>query len=66
MWFTTVGVVFILLGLVLQFIEQQQLKIPKKIGWGFCLVAIIGGLLLPFSGFWALLLPGAQILLSNN
>ncbi len=50
-WFTTTGVIFIILGLALKFIEEQKLKIPVAIGWVIFYVAIFGGVLIPKSGF---------------
>lgn len=64
-WFTFCGILFILLGLGLKFIENKGLNIPKSMGWGLAGSAILGGLILPASGFWALLLP-ALLILSNK
>ncbi|MEO0470757.1 MAG: DUF6463 family protein [Bacteroidota bacterium] len=61
-WFTVAGPVFILLGLSLRSLEQHQIQIPNAIGWGLSILAVIGGIFIPVSGFWALLLPGILIL----
>lgn len=61
-WFMTTGIIFILLGLALNQLEQQKLHISKSIGWGLLFTAIIGGAIIPISGFWALLLPAIPII----
>lgn len=65
-WFTFCGIVFILLGLGLGFIEKKGMHIPKNIGWGLAGSAIMGGVILPVSGFWALLLPALLILFGKQ
>ena len=64
-WFTVTGFVFIFLGLAIQALEQHQLTVPKLIGWGLLLTAVIGGLMIPLSGFWILLLPSLFIILAK-
>lgn len=65
-WFTVTGIVFIILGFALKFIEESKLNIPNNIGWGCLGVAILGGIIIPLSGFWALLLPGILIISSKK
>ncbi|WP_075342393.1 DUF6463 family protein [Tenacibaculum agarivorans] len=65
-WFFTTGVVFIILGLAFKFIEKQKLKIPKTIGWIIFYLAIFGGVIIPKSGFWILLLPSILIIFSHE
>lgn len=61
-WFTVTGIVFIILGFALKFMEESKLNIPNNIGWGLVGIAILGGFIIPLSGFWALILPGILII----
>ena len=61
-WFTVTGIVFVLLGLAIKQIEHQKMTIPKVLGWGLLFMALCGGLMIPVSGFWALLLPAGLII----
>ena len=66
LWFTITGIVFILLGIAISFIEKNGLKPPSGIGYILSATAILGGVMLPLSGFWALLFPSVLILYNQN
>lgn len=55
-WFTFAGILLIIIGILIKFIEQKNLVVPKSICWFFLFSGIIGVSLLPVSGFWIFLL----------
>ncbi len=66
LWFTFTGIVFILLGYAIKYMEQQNLAIPTPIGWLLLIASIFCGILLPLSGCWALLLPAILIIMNKS
>ncbi len=60
-WFLFTGFVAMLLGASLRWIERQG-PIPAGIGWTLLAFGIVGGLMMPVSGFWLLLPLGWVIL----
>jgi len=65
LWFTFTGIVFILLGYAIRYMEQQNLAIPTPIGWILLTASIFCGISLPLSGFWALILPAILIIIDK-
>ena len=61
LWFFASGALMFLIGLC--FLHMQT--IPKPIGIVLLLVGLVGGILLPKSGFWVLLPPAIGILVSK-
>ncbi len=56
-WFVYFGVLFIPLGYLLDYIETENNKIPKKFIWSYLLFNLIGCYMIPFSGMLLLTLP---------
>lgn len=65
-WFTFCGTVFIMLGYTMKTIEGHTGRIPSPLGWSMFASAVLGGLILPISGFWALIIPSFLIIVSNR
>lgn len=60
-WFLFTGFFMLLLGETLRFIERQG-AVPARIGWALLAFGLVGGLMIPVSGFWLFLPLGALIL----
>jgi uncharacterized membrane protein HdeD (DUF308 family) len=61
-WFLVAGVLMFLIGYLFLFMPH----IPKLAGWILGAVAVIGGFLIPASGFWLLLPPTIGIVLAKQ
>ncbi|OJJ15359.1 hypothetical protein BKI52_38750 [marine bacterium AO1-C] len=61
-WFTFAGITFMLLGYLIKYIESQKLAVPITFGWLLLGAAVVGVVILPISGFWALFLPAILII----
>ncbi len=57
-WFLVTGLVFVLLGALVDWIEAQGLPLPRRLGWGLLALVALGGFCMPVSGFW-LFVPAA-------
>ena len=57
-WFLATGAFALLAGSLVDDAEARSARLPVRFGWGLTAVALIGGVLLPVSGFWLLLVPG--------
>jgi len=60
-WFLFSGFAMTLLGESLRGIERKR-PVPGRFGWALLALGIIGGLMMPVSGFWLLLPLGWLIL----
>jgi hypothetical protein len=61
-WYLAFGMLLLVLGWALDRWEVRGDRLPASIGWQLVAVALGGGLLIPVSGFWLVLLPGVWIL----
>jgi len=62
-WFFVLGFFVIILGQVLHYyIKKEQQPAPKLLGYWLLGLGIIGGIIVPVSGFW-LFIPQALIIL---
>lgn len=64
-WFLLFGAVLFLLGQSAQWIIRSGMALPESVGWGLLLIAVLGGVLLPVSGFW-LVLPQALFIINQG
>lgn len=65
-WFLICGVLIILLGQTLHYYQKQTQKpVPLFLGYSILILAIIGCVIHPISGFW-LFLPQALIIIIAN
>lgn len=51
-WFLLFGFILFLLGMLVQWVEQQTGTLPHSLGWGLLLIGVMGVVLMPVSGFW--------------
>lgn len=61
-WFAVTGVALLLVGDLARAVERREDALPASLGWGLAATALLGGTVVPRSGFWALLLPAATVL----
>jgi len=61
-WFVYFGLLLIPIGLLVKFLEQENLLIPKSFQITYLLVALIGVYMIPFSGMTFIMLPHALYL----
>lgn len=66
LWFLVCGVFIIIFGRTLHYyIRREQKPAPLFLGYSILILAIIGGLIEPVSGFW-LFVPQALIIIIAN
>jgi len=58
-WFVYFGLFLIPVGLLVDFIESQNIPIPKTFVWTYLAVVLLGVYMIPFSGMTFLMLPHA-------
>ena len=62
-WFFVLGFFIIILGQILHhYIKKEQQPAPKSLGYWLLGLGVIGGVIVPVSGFW-LFIPQALIIL---
>lgn len=66
-WFVDIGLFWILLGAVINHYEQQGYPLPRFLGGSLGVLALIGVIIMPISGFWLMFIPAwAAWSASNN
>lgn len=66
-WFMIDSIWSILLGLLADWVEgQNQGLLPQSLGWGVLMLAVIGIMIMPISGFWLLLPVAIGILVQTK
>ncbi|WP_394750999.1 DUF6463 family protein [Spongiimicrobium salis] len=65
LWFTFTGLVFLMFGFAIGYLEKEGLQVPRSLGWWLLASTILGATALPLSGFWALVLPSVLILIHS-
>jgi hypothetical protein len=63
-WYLFFGLVLLMLGWTLDRWELRGDTLPASVGWQLAALALMGGLLIPASGFWLALVPAIWILRS--
>ena len=56
-WFTMGGFFMIALGLIINWVEQQQVGFPNLVGWILLTLTLVVVLIMPISGGWLLFIP---------
>ncbi|MGD1839758.1 MAG: DUF6463 family protein [Thermonemataceae bacterium] len=65
-WFFYFGLLLIPLGILVNYVEKINEKIPKNFIWAYLIVVLIGVFMIPFSGMTFLMLPHAIYMLVKN
>ena len=61
------GLLFYTFGFTIDTLEKRETTpLPKSLGWGLLLNAIVAVVLIPISGFWLLFPPAATVIISNR
>ncbi len=61
------GLLFYVFGFMIDALEKRGITpLPKSLGWGLLLNAIIAVVLIPISGFWLLFPPAIGVIISNR
>ena len=60
-WFLVAGILFMLIGGLVDWLESQHLRPPGFLGYGLAALAAVAVFLMPLSGFW-LFFPAAAAL----
>ena len=55
-WFLTGGGALIVLGLLARWAQRQTGTLPAVFGWGLLVIGAAGVIVMPTSGFWAIVL----------
>ena len=54
-WYMTAGWLVLLVGQLARWIERRHGRLPAFLGWATLAIAVYGVVLMPVSGFWAIL-----------
>lgn len=62
-WFVYFGLLLIIVGFLVDFIEKTTKRVPNKFIWSYLTVISLGVYMIPFSGMTFLMLPHAVYML---
>ena len=62
-WFFYFGLAIIPLGILVRYLEKQNLQIPLNFIWSYLIITLIGVYMIPFSGMSIFMLPHAIYML---
>lgn len=65
-WFMFFGFVLMILGGLVNWVEHRMRKLPYFLGWSLLAGALLGGLAMPVSGFWLMLVPSLGIIFKQR
>lgn len=64
-WFVFLGLFTIVFGGLVDWIESRGLRLPRRLGWGLSIVALLAIVTMPVGGGWLLLLPAVGALVRS-
>lgn len=65
-WFLLFGAALLIAGMAIAMLENALAQpLPKSLGWSLLLLAIVGIVLMPASGFWLIFPPALAVLLAK-
>ena len=65
-WFFITGFCLMLIGSLLNHIEKKGLGMPPYFKYAYMALTAVGCIMLPESGLWLMLVPGAGMFFKNN
>lgn len=66
LWFLVCGILLIMFGQALQYyIKRTGIPAPASLGYSMLVFSVVGGVIVPLSGFW-LFLPQALVIIVAN
>lgn len=60
-WFFFTGFALLIIGALVNWIENRNADIPTFLSWSLLTVTTVGVIIMPISGFWLLLIPIAGL-----
>ena len=66
LWFLTSGFFMLIIGGMLNFMEQEGYAIPKFLGWALLATTTFVLFLSPISGGWLLFVPAIALIIKNR
>lgn len=66
-WFALFGAMLFVCGLAIAALEEASSgQIPRSIGWSLLVMAVVGVVLMPASGFWLVFPPAVAVLVRKS
>jgi hypothetical protein len=65
-WFLITGFALMIIGGLVNFLENKNIGMPVFLLWSFILITAIGVFMMPVSGFWLLLVPIVELFLRQR
>jgi hypothetical protein len=65
-WFLCTGVVLLIVGVLVNQVEREVLRIPRFVTWSFAGLVVVGVVVMPISGIWLLIPPVLGMLVRNR
>lgn len=62
-WFISFGILIILFGLMIDWCERRNLKLPKFLGWSLFAFTSILVTIMPISGGWLMFIPAVGLII---
>jgi len=65
-WFFYFGLLLIPMGVLVQFLEKNNIQVPKKFAISYLVVVLVGVYMIPFSGMTIFMLPHAIYMVASK
>ncbi|MCF6360990.1 MAG: DUF6463 family protein [Cyclobacteriaceae bacterium] len=65
-WFFYFGLLLIPMGVLVQFLEKNNIQVPKKFAISYLVVVLVGVYMIPFSGMTIFMLPHAIYMVATK
>lgn len=65
-WFFIFGIILFISGQLILTIEKNHQPVPFTVGLGLLILAVLGAVLMPVSGFWLVFPPVIGLLIANG
>jgi hypothetical protein len=65
-WFLFTGFAWIILGLLVDWLEKSSNKPPSFLGWAFLTMTVVGAFIMPISGIWLFFVLSVGLLCRNK
>jgi hypothetical protein len=65
-WFLCTGVVLLIVGVLVNQVEREGLRVPRFVVWSFAGLVFVGVVVMPISGIWLLIPPAFGVLFRSR
>ena len=65
-WFLITGILLVLLGLLMDWMERQEFIFPGWLKWGLAILVLVLVVPMPITGAWALIVPVGALFLRKS